>query len=117
MAYYHLFWDNKKKQPHVIKAGFNFYAFIFGFIYFFYNRAWITAGAFFCLALMVSGLQTLFSVSEVMQVFLSVAMSIYIGFDAEDCLFGEYKKKGYQYLKSDFFTSLKQAEAIIFDLV
>jgi hypothetical protein len=116
MAYYHLFWDDKKQEPFVVKSGFNFFALFFGSFYFLYHRAWISAGAFFVANFALVILQSLIILPETIWVLISMAFNFYVGFDAADCLFGEYHKKGYRYLKSDFYPSKHQAIADIFKL-
>lgn len=116
MAYYHLFWDSKKQKPYIVKSGFKFFAFLFGCFYFVYYRAWISAGAFLLANIAVMALQSLLPEQESLQMIMSLLLSTYIGFDAADCLFGEYCKKGYRYLKSDFYSSQEQAILEIFKI-
>jgi hypothetical protein len=116
MAYYHLFWDSKNKEPYIVKSGFNFFAFLFGFFYFVHYRAWISAAAFLLANIAVFALQALFPSQEFLQAIMSLSFSVYTGFDASDCLFGEYSKKGYRYLKSDFYSSKEKAILEIFKL-
>lgn len=116
MAYYHLFWDDKKQEPHSVKSGFNFLACFFGLFYFLYHRAWISAGAFFAANLALVFLQSVIMLPQSLWVFVSLVFNLYIGFDGSDCLFGEYHKKGYRYLKSEFYASKEQAIADIFKL-
>ncbi len=116
MAYYHLFWDSKNQEPYIVKSGFKFFAFLFGSFYFVYCRAWISAGAFLLANIAVLALQALFPSQEFLQAVMSLSFSVYMGFDASDCLFGEYSKKGYRYLKSDFYPSKESALLAIFKL-
>jgi hypothetical protein len=116
MAYYHLFWDSKKQKPYIVKSGFKFFAFLFGCFYFVYYRAWISFAAFLLANITVLALQSLFPEQEFLPMIMSLLLSTYIGFDASDCLFGEYFKKGYRYLKSDFYASKEQAILAIFKI-
>jgi hypothetical protein len=114
MAYYHLFWDDTKQEPHIVKQGFNFFAFLFGAFYFLYKKAFISAGAFFAASVALSAINLFFELPEAIWVCISMAFNVYVGFDASDCLYGDYCKSGYRYLKSDFYASKDQAIADIF---
>ncbi len=116
MAYYHLFWDDTTQRPYVIKSGFNFFAFFFGFLYFIYHRAWISAAAFFSASIAIVIIQTVFHIPEMVQYFMSLAFNLYIGFDASDCLLGEYCRKKYRYLTSNFYASKDYAVSETFKM-
>lgn len=116
MAYYHLFWDPEKEQPHVIKTGFNFLAFFFTFFYFLFYRCWISAGAFLAANVALQILITVLQVPEVPAFLIMLIYQIYIGLDAADCMYGEYHKKGFKYLKSGFYKSKEHAVANVFEL-
>lgn len=116
MAYFHLFWDDSKNEPHITKAGFNFWAFFFGFFYFLYRSAWISAGAYFAANIFINTLQVIFDLPEGISLFTSFLLQIYIGFDASDCLVGEWHRKKYRYLTSDHFSSKELAAENAFKL-
>ncbi|MFT6071777.1 MAG: hypothetical protein ACJARD_001374 [Alphaproteobacteria bacterium] len=115
MKYYHLFWDAENKKPYIVKSGFNFFAFFFGSLYFVYYRAWFSAGAFFAASFLLVILQIMFKIPEFLSIIMNLVFHIYIGYDAADCLFGEYHKKGFQHLGSDFYTSQEHAIAAVFE--
>jgi|GEM_PF-5818127 len=116
MAYYHLFWHDTENKPVIVKSGFNFFAFIFTFFYFIYHRAWYSFGVFFSASIVVFVLQIILVLPSPFSLAIDFIFNLYIGLDANNCLFGEYHKKKYRYLTSDFYASYEEAIKKAFDL-
>ena len=86
---------NKKSDYMFIKKGFNFYAFIFGFIWFAHNKLWKISFVMFCLFITLLLLTKNNIIDSTEKLIIDIGVMFLVGISANDIKVYYLKKLGY----------------------
>lgn len=106
---------NPYERPVFVREGFNMYAFLFTFFWALFQRMWVHALGIFLVNLLLVLLVRYHFISAEGISIVQFAMSVMIGFHANDWLRGHLAKRGYIVADISAADSLLRAEQRYFE--
>jgi bacteriorhodopsin len=84
-----------KEQPIFLREGFNWMAFLFTFLWAFYNRMWLVGFVVLGVSLVVQAVATSVGLSELSVTAMQFGIQILVGMQGNDWLRAKLAKQGY----------------------
>lgn len=107
--------DHTLDRPVFLREGFNLYAFVFTFLWAFYQRLWLFGVVIFAAQMLAGAALSLGLLDQISVMLVQFALQIMVGFCANDALRKHMQKRGYIFQDITSGDSLLRAEQRYFD--